>query len=215
MSALVKDSSWSVPSAPQLFDFRCRLGCRPILEQPPRQRVISAAQRQLLVLVAAAIWEKLQRTGQLVIDLEAVSVGIGEIQAALVEVVDGPQDLDAVFQKMGVSLAQRGIAADAKGDVHEPHLSALRVRCVAGRGVLRDVKGVVGVAQRHENAPVIGVFLSDPEPEHIAIEALGGLLVGDPQEDTADALEVGCTIDPLRFRANFYIDGANPWEEFE
>jgi len=25
----------------------------------------------------------------------------------------------------------------------------------------------------------------------------------------------GYTIDPLRFRANFYIDGARPWEEFE
>ena len=26
---------------------------------------------------------------------------------------------------------------------------------------------------------------------------------------------MGYTIDPLRFRANFYIDGAEPWEEFD
>ena len=25
----------------------------------------------------------------------------------------------------------------------------------------------------------------------------------------------GVDINPLRFRANFYVDGARPWEEFE
>ncbi|HSI40417.1 MAG TPA: aminotransferase class I/II-fold pyridoxal phosphate-dependent enzyme [Xanthobacteraceae bacterium] len=34
---------------------------------------------------------------------------------------------------------------------------------------------------------------------------------------TVRALEErwGCTLDPLRFRANFYIDGVRPWQEFE
>ena len=42
------------------------------------------------------------------------------------------------------------------------------------------------VAQRHEHAAVLGVLLGDAEPEHIAVEALRGLLVGDPEEDVAD-----------------------------
>jgi len=29
------------------------------------------------------------------------------------------------------------------------------------------------------------------------------------------AKELGVPIDPLRFRANFYIDGASPWQEFD
>ena len=33
---------------------------------------------------------------------------------------------------------------------------------------------------------MLGVFLGDRKAQHIAVEALGGLLVGDPQVDVAD-----------------------------
>jgi hypothetical protein len=33
---------------------------------------------------------------------------------------------------------------------------------------------------------VFGVLLGDGEPEHVAVEALRCLLVGDPEEDVAD-----------------------------
>ena len=57
--------------------------------------------------------------------------------------VGGAQDLDAVLEKVGVSVAQCCIAADFEGDVHEPELAALRPRCVLRRGMLtRASKGV-------------------------------------------------------------------------
>jgi len=43
--------------------------------------------------------------GQLVIDLERIAVGVGEIEAALIDVVGGPQDLDAAADEVGVRVA--------------------------------------------------------------------------------------------------------------
>jgi hypothetical protein len=42
---------------------------------------------------------------QLVIDLERVAIGIGEIEAALIDMVGGPQDLDAAADEVGVRVA--------------------------------------------------------------------------------------------------------------
>jgi hypothetical protein len=58
----------------------------------------------------------------------------------LIDVVGGPQDLDAVIEKMGVSVAQRRIAANPKGDVPEADLAALRTRSRLGCRMLRDVE---------------------------------------------------------------------------
>ena len=75
------------------------LGSRPVLEQPLGQRIIRTADRERLVLIGAAVGEQLQRMGQLVIDLERVAVGIGEVKAALIDVIGGPEDLYAVLPK--------------------------------------------------------------------------------------------------------------------
>jgi hypothetical protein len=42
---------------------------------------------------------------QFVIDLERVTVGIGEIDAALIDMVGGPQDLDATADEVSVRVA--------------------------------------------------------------------------------------------------------------
>jgi hypothetical protein len=55
--------------------------------------------------------------------------------------------------------------------------------------VLADIKCVKTLAQRHENAAMLGLFLGDPKPEYVAVEPLGGLLVGDPQEHVADSAQ--------------------------
>jgi len=69
-------------------------------------------------------------------------------------------------------------------------LKAMWPRRPVWRGVLGDVERVEAVAQRHEDAAVLGVLLGDTEPEHVAVEAFGGLLVGDPEEDVADARQL-------------------------
>jgi hypothetical protein len=46
------------------------------------------------------------------------------------------------------------------------------------------------IAQCHEHPAVLGVLLGDAEPEDVAVEAFGGLLVGDPQQDVADTSQL-------------------------
>ena len=88
---------------------------------------------------------------------------------------------------MGVSLLQRRVAADLEGDVGEPDLSAVRTRSIIGRGMLPDVECVEILTQGHKDAAMLRVLLGNPKPEHVAVEALRSLLVGDPQIDVADA----------------------------
>jgi len=45
---------------------------------------------------------------------------------------------------------------------------------------------------------MIRVLLGDRKPQNVAIEPLRGLLVGDPQIDVADTLELDHTILPDR-----------------
>jgi len=42
---------------------------------------------------------------QLIIDLERVTVGVGKIKAALIDVVGGPQDLDPAADEVSVGVA--------------------------------------------------------------------------------------------------------------
>src|SRR5260370_25127800 len=64
--------------------------------------------------------------------------------------------------------------------------------------MLREVECMKGVAQGHEDGAVLGVLLGDAEAERVAVEAFRGLLVGDPQEDMADARQVDHLVSPLR-----------------
>jgi hypothetical protein len=45
--------------------------------------------------------------GQLVIDFEHIAVGIGEIDAALRNVIGGPEDLDTLLDQVSISLTRR------------------------------------------------------------------------------------------------------------
>src|SRR3984893_2074390 len=110
----------------QTLDPRLHYRRRPIFEQPLRHRLARAADRERLVLVAAAVGAQLPRLRDLVIDLENIAVRVGEIKAALVDVVRGAHDRDAALDQMRKGLPQRRVAADLEGDVGEPDFSALR-----------------------------------------------------------------------------------------
>ena len=152
-----------------------------------REWLAGAADRECFVIITAAIGEQLQRVGHLELDLENIAVRIGEVKAALIDMVGGAQDWDAVLDQVRIGVAQRGVAADLEGDVGEPDLSALRARRLTWRGMLPDVERMEILAQSHEDAAMIRVLLGDPEPEHVAVEPLRSLLVGDPQIDVSDA----------------------------
>ena len=141
-------------------------------KQETRQRIITTGKRQPLVLVAAAVGEQRQGTRHLVIDFEAVAVGIGEIEAALADMVDRALDLDTLALEMGVGLAQRRVARHLEGDVDQPHFAALGAPRLGRGGVLRQVERVKPVAQRHKDAAVLGVLLGDAKPEDIAVKPL-------------------------------------------
>src|SRR3954471_15136741 len=79
----------------EAFNLRERGGSGPFFLEPNRQRLAGTAQRQALVLVAAAIREQCQRVRHLVVDLEAVAVGVGKVDRALADMVDRALDLDA------------------------------------------------------------------------------------------------------------------------
>jgi hypothetical protein len=55
--------------------------------------------------------------------------------------------------------------------------------------MLTDVERVKVLAQYHEHASVLRIFFGDYSAEHIAIEPLRDLLVGDPQIDVTDAFQ--------------------------
>src|SRR4029077_14345653 len=80
-------------------------------------------------------------------------------------------------------------AADLECDVAEPDLPALRPLRGFGRGMLADGERVKVLAQCHKHAAMLRVFFSDHKAEHIAVEPLRDLLVGDPQIDVADAFQ--------------------------
>src|SRR5689334_1397452 len=79
----------------QALDLRERGGPRPFFLEPGRQLLAGAAQREALVLVAAAVREQRQRIRHLVVDFEAIAVGVGEVDRALTDMVHRPLDLDA------------------------------------------------------------------------------------------------------------------------
>src|SRR6516164_9225652 len=156
----------------QAFDLRESGRAGPVFEEPGGERLGGVRERQALILVAATVREQAQRIPHLVIDFKTVTVRIGEINAALADMIDSALDLDTVYQEVGVGVAQCGVAVDLEGDVHEPELAALRSDRVSGRRMLRDVERVEPVAQRHEHAAMFRVLLGDAKAKHVAIEPL-------------------------------------------
>jgi hypothetical protein len=75
--------------------------------------------------------------------------------------------------------------------------------------MLTDVERVKVLAQYHEHASVLRIFFGDYSAEHIAIEPLRDLLVGDPQIDVTDAFQLNhCTlrgVSILRFKVMFVV----------
>src|SRR5438046_817222 len=70
-------------------DLRGSVRHGPRLRQPPRQRLAETVDRELIVAIAtAAVAEELERTRPLVIDLQAIAVRVGEVEAALAHVID-------------------------------------------------------------------------------------------------------------------------------
>src|SRR5271163_1089192 len=53
------------------------------------------------------------------------------------------------------------------------------------------------LAQCHKDAAMIRVLLGDPEAEHLAVEPLRRLLVGDPQIDVPDARQLDHSGSPM------------------
>src|SRR6516162_516889 len=143
----------------QVFDLRESGRAGPVFEEPGGQRLGGVRERQTLVLVAATVREQAQRIPHLVIDFETVAIRIGEINAALADMIDSTLDLDAVCQEMGVGVAQCGVTVDLEGDVHEPELAALRSDRIGGRRVLDDVERVEPLAQRQKYAAMFRVLL--------------------------------------------------------
>src|SRR5436305_12102995 len=74
--------------------------------------------------------------------------------------------------------------------------------------MLRDVQSVKTVTQRHEDAAMLGVLLGDLEPEHVAVEALGGLLVDDSEEDVTDPSQFDHRNSPAPARSKRYVNAA-------
>jgi hypothetical protein len=61
----------------------------------------------MLVLAAGVVREQLESVGQFVIDFEHIAVRIGEIDAALGNVIGGPEDLDTLLDQVSISLTRR------------------------------------------------------------------------------------------------------------
>ena len=78
------------------------------------------------VFVSPALEEQLAGSGVLEVYFQAVAVGVGEVDAALADVVHHPLDGDAVGLQGLVGFPEGLVAADAEGDVNKPGLPAAK-----------------------------------------------------------------------------------------
>src|SRR5207244_7992291 len=88
-------------------DERSGLARRPPLGEPGRQRLSRAADGQLVVLVAATGGEARERARHLEVDLQAVTIGVEEVDAALVHVVHRTLDPHRMLEQRAGSLPER------------------------------------------------------------------------------------------------------------
>src|SRR5881628_1216957 len=89
-------------------DLRGSVRHGPRLRQPRGQGLAGTGDRELIIAIAtAAVAEELERTRPLVIDLQAIAVRVGEVEAALAHVIDRAVDGHAVLEQRRVSVLQR------------------------------------------------------------------------------------------------------------
>jgi GntR family transcriptional regulator/MocR family aminotransferase len=103
-------------------------------------------------------------------------------------------------------------------DLETTRLTVKRGAVLAASGRLHDE------AEREELENFLWTLLPGFQAPPTLVRSRGGHFMDKPDEvvslinlATVRSLEEqwGVAIDPLRFRANFYIDGARPWEEFD
>ena len=68
-----------------------------------------------------------------------------------------------MIEKVGVGVAQCGVAVDLEGDVPEADLTALRTWRRPWCRMLCDVERMKILAQGHEHAAMLGILLCDVE----------------------------------------------------
>ena len=69
--------------------------------------------------------------------------------------------------------------------MQEPDLVARRPLDRLGVWMLREVECVKTLAQGGEHTPMLRVLLGNSQPEHLGVEPLRPLDVGDPQVDVS------------------------------
>src|SRR4051794_38237478 len=92
-------------------------GWWPGFVYPGWEGVALFCDRELDVLVAAALGVEGESVGDFVVDLEAVAVGVGEVDRALADVVHAVRDRHFVVDQRAVGVLERGVAGDLEGDV--------------------------------------------------------------------------------------------------
>src|SRR6266511_3194291 len=89
----------------------------PLLGKPGRQWLSRAADSQLAILVAPTLGEARERARHLVVDLQPVTVGVDEVDTALVHVVHRALDPHIMLEQRAIGFRQRFVARDLEGDM--------------------------------------------------------------------------------------------------
>src|SRR5438309_4895295 len=117
------------------------------------------------------------------VELDAVAVGIVEVDAAAHVVLDRGLHLDPQLTQLAVGRLELGEAADLPRRVMQARL--VRLRRLAG-GQLEEREVVVLGADAEEHGPPLAVLVSYLQPERPRVERLGPLGITNLQHDVAE-----------------------------
>jgi hypothetical protein len=119
------------------------------------------------------------------VELDAVVIGIAEVEGFADTVVGGTVERDVVFDETAQGVCQRGAVGVENGDVKETCGAARRGFATAAfPGVEADV---MMVSTRRDEGGLGAVALGELETEDAAVEGEGALQVGHLEVDVADA----------------------------
>src|SRR2546427_6940068 len=147
-------------------------------------------EHQRLVPIVAAPEEQLARVRHLVVDLEAIAVGVVEVDAPLAHVIDSADDRHAVLLEAPVRLPERLVAVDPERDVVDtdpPGRLRLRALTIFDGEEIQRVRLPL---ERHEDPSMLGVFFHHFEPEDARVELLGPFHVEHAHQHMADSFEL-------------------------